>query len=148
LRGPPIFDKETVAKLLAADPHFTTLEPDGSHFTKRWMFKAGNVPRTDKPSLEAKTTSVIDFFIAGPNGWYGHNAIFRYDLDGTLRTIKVPVLLVASPGDELYKAALRVKAMRPDFEFRELPHTEGALPEDAAAWAIAVADYIKALSKK
>lgn len=148
LRGPAIFDPQTLAKLIADDPHYITLEPDGSHFTKRWAFKASSPQKTDSASLEARTRSVMDFFLAGPNGWYGHNAIFRYDLAATLRTVQVPVLLVTSARDELYQAALQVKAMRPDFRFRELQLGEDSSADDAVAWANATAEFIKESSRK
>lgn len=142
LHGPAIFDEVTRQKLLS-DPHFDqTLMADGGHLQRRWdmMYKLAGA----KSSLESVHRSILEFFTAGPDEWYGHDAIFRHDLGATVMRLKVPTLLLIAKGDVLYTQALETKRMRPDFDLIELPWTGVHVIYDAPeSWSDAVAGYLK-----
>lgn len=142
LHGPAIFDAAMREKLVN-DPHFDqSLRPDGSHLQRRWdtMFKLAGA----KSSIESVHQSILQFFVAGPNEWYGHDAIFRYDLNATVVRLKVPTLLLIAKGDVLYTQALEAKRMRPDFKLQELdwPGVH-VIYDEPESWADAVAAYLK-----
>lgn len=142
LSGPPVFPPGKQAELLAENPFDQTLQPDGSHFTKKWaaIYRVA----AGKSTLESIHQSVMQFFIAGPKEWYGHNAIFSYDLAPTLKRLRTPVLLITNRGDVLYDAARDVKKMRPDFAYREIDWNGiNAIADDPIPWTDAVAAYLR-----
>jgi pimeloyl-ACP methyl ester carboxylesterase len=75
--------------------------------------------------------------------WYAHEAVYKYDMIAALKRLKVPAMVIAYPGQVLYKASLAVKAMRPDFILRSITSTAMVASLDPSSeWADAVANYV------
>jgi pimeloyl-ACP methyl ester carboxylesterase len=75
--------------------------------------------------------------------WYAHEAIYKYDMESAVRRLKVPLLIIAYPGQVLYKASLALKNARPDFELRTLTSTAMVASLDQAQqWTDTVASYV------
>lgn len=147
LQGPPIFDSETRAALLAEKPFDQTPRPDGGHLLARWQ--QANNSFGANTSLASRHRSVMEFFTAGPREWYAHDAVFRYDLAPVIERLPVSALILTNSGDSLHNAALEVKAMRADFDYAELASPGAhAIYDDPAPWAAAVAAYVQAASTK
>lgn len=142
LHGPALFDQAMRTKLVN-DPHFDqTPAPDGDHLKRRWdtMYKLAGA----KSSIESVHQSILQFFVAGPNEWFGHDAIFRHDLGATIERVKVPTLLLTAKGDVLYAQTLEAKRLRPDFDLVELSWAGvHVIYDDPAPWADAVATWVK-----
>jgi pimeloyl-ACP methyl ester carboxylesterase len=141
LHGVPLYTAEERAERLAR-PHFDqTPQPDGSHFTRRWEIAR---KLSAKATLEAIHTSVVQFFWAGPNEWYGHHAAFSYDIAPDLRALKMPTMILSNTGDSLHPVVARVKDMRPDFSYAEMPGgTYHVVFDEAEAWSKIVAGFVK-----
>jgi len=141
VHGPPIFDAETLAYLKAVRA-YPELKEDGSHLMEKWR----GLRRTfdGKSTLAEQQQSFLQFFDAGPDEWFAHEAIYNYDLVPVFQKLEVPVLVITNPGDSLHDAALLVKSLRPDFDFVALDiYGTHAIFDAAELWAEGIADYIK-----
>ncbi len=141
--GPAIFEPKVLADILAQPHYDQALASDGSHLLKRWRsVKAGLPP--GPVSAEALHEAVALFFQAGPNEWYAHEAVFRYDLEACLKRLKVPSLVMSNKGDTLYEAAQKVRAMRPVFAYAEVDWAGSQAMFDAPRpWSDAVIRYLE-----
>ena len=103
LHGVPIYTEEERAQWLAK-PHFDqTPREDGSHLTDRWNHLN---PMTDNPAtIEAFHWSIVHFFWAGTNEWFGHHAAFSYDLETDFKALTVPAVVISNSGDRLHTRA-------------------------------------------
>lgn len=114
-------------------------DPEGRHlahtFQTRWRLHGPN------PDPKVITRIVAEKFIGYGEMWWGHNAAFHYDHAEALRRLRHRTLILTNPDDMIYEAALRAKALRPDFDFVELPDggidLTDARPEDWARTAAA-----------
>ena len=142
LHGAPLYDEERRKDRLSR-PHFDqTPKEDGSHLTERWRI-ADNVVGSQATS-EAIHWSVVQFFWAGPNEWFGHHAAFKFDLEPVIRVLVPPTLIISNTGDSLHAIAHQIMEMRPDFSYTELEGgTYHIIFENPESWAVAVTDYIK-----
>jgi pimeloyl-ACP methyl ester carboxylesterase len=141
LDGPPIFDAGTRRKLLAKPPYDGALAKDAAHFVRRWRTVESSLP--GPISTEALHDAVTQFFLAGPKEYYGHDAIFRYDLTAVLKRLTLPVLIMTNPGDTLYQLAKDVMILRPDFVFWDIdwPGSQNVY-DNPEPWSDAVADFL------
>ena len=142
LHGVPLYTAEERAERLAR-PHFDqTPQEDGGHLMRRWEI-ARRMSAT--ASLQAVQTSVVQFFWAGKNEWYGHHAAFSHDLAPDLKAIKAPTLVVSNTGDTLHAVLPRIAALRPDFKIAEMPGgTYHVVFDEAEAWSKIVVNFLKA----
>lgn len=143
LEGLPIF-KGAMLKEVLAEPEFDrTAKPDGATMLARWHAIDAMAKGTLPP--DAIQTSILQFFGAGPHYLYGHQAIFRYDLEAALARLMVPVMLLTYPGDQLNAQALEAKGAHPAFTLvdigapRMMADFQTPIP-----WADAVADRMLA----
>ena len=142
LDGPPLFDAEIRRKLLTAPHYDAALEDDAGHFVRRWRTVSSSLPGSI--SIEALHQAVTQFFLAGAEEWYGHDAIFRYDLTAALTRLTLPVLILTNPGDTLYREAHAVKELRPDFSLVDLGWAGSQAAYDAPGpWSDAVAAFVR-----
>ena len=139
--GPPIFDEDLRQDLLTQTPFDQTPRPDGRHISGRWDLAKDSFGANT--SLESQQQAILQFFIAGPNEWYAHDAVFRYDPIPAIRALNSHALVISNPGDSLHEASKYMNELRPDFSFVELEWSGAHAIYDAAQpWAAAVADYI------
>ena len=88
---------------------------------------------------------MFSLFLAGPNEWFGHHAVFRYDMADALKELKVPMIVLSNPDDLLDFTLDRVRALRPDFSYRRLEGTSSNMAFDQPAeWIEAVTSSVAA----
>jgi len=144
LDGPPIFTGETLQHLLDEPEFDRTPRPHGAALLARW--KEIEAMAKGRLSDEAIQTGLLQFFQAGPNYLWGHQAIFKYDLAAALDRVEVPAMVITYPGDQLRNTALQVARDHPDFTLVQIDSRGMTADfEDPALWANAVADYALAL---
>ncbi|GIW10647.1 MAG: alpha/beta hydrolase [Dehalococcoidia bacterium] len=142
LNGPPLYtEEERQARLARARRGPIPLRPDGSHLLERWQQRLAATPGwTD---LAAMHRNVVQGLLAGEYDWYGHLAVFEYEMLPRFLALRVPTLILTNTGDDLYRFAQRAHALRPDFAYVELPGgTHDIVDEQPRAWAEAVARFV------
>jgi len=139
--GVPIYT-EAEAKARLANPHWDqTYKPDGAHLSERYAFLSGRLAG----SPDALHWSVISLFLAGPNEWFGHHAVFRYDMAQALKELKVPMVVLSNPDDLLDFTLDRVRALRPDFTYRRLDGSSSNMAfDESSKWVDAVTTSVAA----
>jgi pimeloyl-ACP methyl ester carboxylesterase len=116
MHGVPLYTPAEAKSRLESQHWDQTYKPEGGHLTDRWIYLDGRIAG----SLESKQWSVFALFLAGEKEWYGHHAVFKYDMKGALEALKVPVVVVSNGADLLDYTFERVRALRPDFTFQHL----------------------------
>ena len=141
LHGVPIYTPEEREQRLSR-PHFDqTPREDGSHLTDRWAI--ADKVSGQKASPEAIHWSLVQFFWAGPNEWFGHHAAFKYDLETDFKALTMPTTVISNSGDVLHAKMSYLKSIRPDFDYVEIEGgTFHIVYEDAKRWATLVADQV------
>jgi pimeloyl-ACP methyl ester carboxylesterase len=144
MHGVPLYTAAERAERLKTQLHAdTALKPDGSHMTARWKTVADRIGEGNASEASVQWAGVA-FLLAGSTEWYGHQAVFAYDLAPALRAIKAPTLVMSNTADTLHAADLRTVAMRPDFAYREfLGGNAHMMYDDAAQWAAPVIAFLK-----
>jgi len=137
MHGVPLYTPEE-AKVRLDAPHWDKhYKPDGSHLTDRWLYLDGRIAG----SLDSRQWSVVSLFLAGEKEWYGHHAVFKYDMAGALKAIKVPVVVVSNEADLLDYTFERTRALRPDFTYRHLDGKSSNMAfDEPKAWVDGVLD--------
>jgi pimeloyl-ACP methyl ester carboxylesterase len=139
LEGLPIFKGKMLEDLLAEPEFDRTAKRGAATLIARW----GMIDAMGGGSLspELMQTGILQFFGAGQHYLYGHQAIFRYDLEAALGKLRVPVMLLSYPGDQLHAQAVAAKAAHPAFTLIEIDAprmmADFQFPQ---LWARAVAD--------
>jgi len=142
LHGVPIYTEDERSERLKRAHFDQTPIADGSHFIERWRIANGVV--NDLASKEAIHCSLLQFFIAGPKEWYGHNAAFKYNLELDFKSLKVPTTVVSNSGDILHKKMDYLRTLRPDFRFGEIENgTFHIIYEEPERWAKFVVHQLK-----
>ncbi len=136
LHGVALYTPEEAAARLAA-PHWDqTYRPEGEHLSDRWLYLKGRIAG----SPDSVQWSVISLYLAGQNEWFGHHAVFRYDMAAALRALRTPVTVLSNTDDLLDFTFERVRTLRSDFRFRHLDsHSSNMAFDEPAAWVDAVA---------
>lgn len=115
--------------------HFGPPEPkaDGSHLLDAWHKRLKATPGWS--SVEVVHRHLVDGLGSGATNWMAFPLIVNADLGGLLERIAVPTLLYTNTGEDLYAATNRCRAVRPDFDYAELPGgTHDIVDEQPAAW--------------
>ena len=135
LHGVALYTPAEAAARLAA-PHWDqSYRPEGEHLTDRWLYLKGRIAG----SPDSVQWSVISLYLAGENEWFGHHAVFRYDMAAALRALRTPVTVLSNTDDLLDFTFERTRALRADFEFRHLEsHSSNMAFDEPAAWVDAV----------
>ncbi len=141
LNGPPLLSAEDLEKFSGVKLAPKPIHEDGSHLLEAWNRRANySAGWTDKVAMHRR---LVDSLWAGDAAWYGHNAAFKYDMKIDALAITVPTLILTNTGDDIYENALRLKALRPDFEYVELEGgTHDIVDEKPIEWSAAVANFI------
>jgi pimeloyl-ACP methyl ester carboxylesterase len=139
--GVPIYT-EAEAKARLANPHWDqSYKPEGAHLSERYTFLSGRLAG----SPDALHWSVFSLFLAGPNEWFGHHAVFRYDMADAIKELKVPMIVLSNSDDLLDFTLDRVRALRPDFSYRRLEGTSSNMAFDQPVeWIEAVTSSVAA----
>lgn len=139
--GVPIYT-EAEAKARLANPHWDqSYQPEGAHLSERYTFLSGRLAG----SPDALHWSVFSLFLAGPNEWFGHHAVFRYDMADAIKELKVPMIVLSNSDDLLDFTLDRVRALRPDFSYRRLEGTSSNMAFDQPVeWIEAVTSSVAA----
>jgi pimeloyl-ACP methyl ester carboxylesterase len=140
LNGVPLYTAAEARARLDA-PHWDqSYRADGSHLTDRWTFLSGRVAGTP----ESLHWSLVTLFLSGPDEWYGHHAVFRYDMAATLRALRVPVVVLANGEDLLDYTDARVRELRPDFSYVRVESKSSNMAfDEPAAWTRAVVESVQ-----
>jgi pimeloyl-ACP methyl ester carboxylesterase len=117
LHGVPLYTAAEAKARLEAEHWDQRYRTDGSHLSDRWTYLGGRIAG----SADSVQWSVLSMFIAGEHEWYGHHAVFRYDMAGALAALRVPVVVLNNDLDLLGYTVPRVRALRPDFTIVDLP---------------------------
>lgn len=135
MHGVPLYTPEQAAARLAA-PHWDqTYRDAGAHLSDRWMYLSGRVAG----STDALHWSVMSIYLAGDREWYGHHAVFQYDMQRTLQSLRVPAAVLSNERDLLHFTFPRVRELRPDFIYRELSSASSNMAfDEPAPWVDAV----------
>jgi len=134
--GVPLYT-EAEAKARLANPHWDqTYKAEAAHLSERYAFLSGRVAGSE----DALHWSVFSLFLAGPNEWFGHHAVFRYDMARALKELSVPMVVLSNENDLLHFTLDRVRDVRPDFSFHALTSRSSNMAFDhPAEWVAAVA---------
>jgi pimeloyl-ACP methyl ester carboxylesterase len=135
LHGVALYTPAEAAARLAA-PHWDqNYKAEGAHLGDRWLYLTGRVAG----SPDSIQWSVLSLYLAGDTEWYGHHAVFRYDMGGALAALRVPVTVLSNDDDLLDFTFERVRALRPDFVFNHLSaHSSNMAFDEPVPWVAAV----------
>lgn len=146
--GPPIFEGKVLTDFMAEKEFDRTPRPHAGALVERWE-EIARLGTHGALTDEAIQTGLLQFFQAGPNYLYGHQAIGRYPLGAALDTVTAPVMLLTYPGDQLRPVSLALKRAHPGFTLKEIGWTGMTADYQAPGpWADAVADYVLALPRR
>lgn len=136
MHGVPLYTPEQAAARLAS-PHWDqTYRDDAAHLAERWTYLSGRIAGTPA-SLH---WSVFSLYLAGEREWYGHHAVFRYDMAGTLRALRRPAVVLSNAQDLLDFTFERVRALRPDFGYQRLQGSSANMAfDEPVSWVEGVA---------
>lgn len=143
LHGPPLYTaEERQERMSGVEGHEMPLAEDGSHFTERWKRVSGLFSPDATP--ESVQWSVMGWYLAGPQEWYGHRAAFSFDMASALKSVSVPTLIVSNTGDSLHAVTQRVRELRPDFDYVEFESgkTTHIIYDEPEPWARTVAGFV------
>ncbi|MFL2770071.1 MAG: alpha/beta fold hydrolase [Rhodospirillaceae bacterium] len=141
LHGIPIYTEEERAQRLAKPHYDQAPKEDGSHIADRWHY--ANAVSGNMASHEAIHWSLVQFFWAGPNEWFGHHAAFKYDIETDFKALTVPTIIISNSGDILHSKIPYLKSIRRDLTFATIDGgTFHIVFEEAERWATITADLI------
>ena len=118
IHGVPYYSADVMKERAAKPHHDNHIMDDGTHLTKIWnlFYGAGD----GNASLEVTQKSVLNYFSAGEEEWYGHNAVYTHDIWGAVQSVGVPTLLISNTGDMLNPQDQDLAKERPDFQYHEI----------------------------
>ena len=135
LHGVPLYT-EAEAKARLEAPHWDQrYRTDGSHLADRWAYLGGRIAG----SPDSVQWSVLSMWISGETEWYGHHAVFKYDMASSLAALRVPVVVLNNDVDLLAFTVDRVRKLRPEFTVLDLPSRSSNMPfDEPREWVDAV----------
>jgi pimeloyl-ACP methyl ester carboxylesterase len=119
LHCPPYYDAAAWTRRAVFTEAEDIIRDDGRHFADRFRFVrdriTGGLARPDSVHW-----SVLAFYLSRrvpppPNPF------LAYDVQDAIATLAAPTLLISNTNDNLHDAAQRIRAVRPDFAYVELP---------------------------
>jgi pimeloyl-ACP methyl ester carboxylesterase len=131
MHGVPLYTAEQAAARLAS-PHWDqSYRDEAAHLAERWTYLSGRIAGTPA-SLH---WSVVSLYLAGEREWYGHHAVFRHDMAGTLKALRRPAVVLSNAQDLLDFTFERVRELRPDFGYRRLQGSSSNMAfDEPGAW--------------
>lgn len=142
LDNAPFLSAEERAARAGHFPDNQDISADGSHLTSRWSW----VRRVGDPDWSDETVhiSVLTYFLHGPWKEHGHRAIPLFDFTREVSRIRAPTLIVGSRADSVFPSAARLKIVRPDWDYVELPGGPGMVLDRPDEWCSAVLPFLQA----
>jgi pimeloyl-ACP methyl ester carboxylesterase len=142
LSGCPYYEPE-VRKARLADARFQPMQitDDAAHVMKLW-----GVIRQYNPKAGAVNwqRTLIAGLLAGPRGEEAHHAVFEYEIESRLKSLKCPVLLLSGTEDTFYSKLEATKKLIPRCRVAEIPGGDPMITlTKPAEFAAAVLDFIK-----
>jgi pimeloyl-ACP methyl ester carboxylesterase len=135
LHGVPLYTPAEAKARLDAEHWDQRYRTDGSHLSDRWTYLGGRIAG----SADSVQWSVLSMFLAGEHEWYGHHAVFKYDMAAGLAALRVPVVVLNNDLDLLGYTVPRVRALRPDFTIVDLPSRSSNMAfDEPKAWVEAI----------
>ena len=125
LSGAPLYTKEQGEANLAGFPRLV-LKEDGSHLIDFWTYMATWTPPKNDAEARAMTYELVGRLRPGPRNVEAYAAAFTYDLEGGLRRIAAPTLVLAGEN------APGVKDVDPVCSF--LAKAKGAIVPNVGNW--------------
>ena len=146
LHGPMILGdaerREMIDWLITREKAFTAL-PGGAHFVEVAEIREQLADGTIDPAR------ISDYVMMGVQAWqhgaywYGHDAAFAYRHEAPLMRLTQPTLLLTNTGDMTHSAAVEARALRPDFDYREIAGGGIDICDQAPGeWADAIATFL------
>jgi pimeloyl-ACP methyl ester carboxylesterase len=122
LHGVPLYSEaERGQKLAAVTASGVTLAPDGSHLSRHYALVREKIMHGEG-TLEGVQWSTLAYFLASDREMKAYRALFEFDaMERTLRSIRVPALLLVDADDMLLGATRRARELQPSFRYEELP---------------------------
>jgi pimeloyl-ACP methyl ester carboxylesterase len=141
LHGAPVYDADERADRLGK-PHFDqTPKLDGSHLLDYWNLLQRVIGPNAHP--EGIHTGVLSFYLNGSEEWYGHTAAFKYDFAADIPSLQGPALIVSNTADMLAQHAERLRTLRPDFGYCEIPDgSSNIIFDEPEKWAKPIASWL------
>ena len=141
LHGAPVYDADERAERLGKTHFDQTPKPDGSHFVDYWTLLQRVIGAN--ADLSGLHMGVLSFYLNGELEWYGHTAAFKYDFAADVPTLKGPALIVSNTADMLAQHAERLRALRPDFEYAEIPNgSSNIVFDEPDRWAAPIISWL------
>jgi pimeloyl-ACP methyl ester carboxylesterase len=132
LHGVPLYTEAEARARLDAAHWDQRYRSDGSHLADRWAYLGGRIAG----SPDSVQWSTLSMWISGETEWYGHHAVFKYDMKSALAALRVPVVVFNNDLDLLGYTVERVRALRPDFTILPLQSRSSNMPfDEPAAWS-------------
>jgi pimeloyl-ACP methyl ester carboxylesterase len=122
LHGMPLYtDDERRRKLADIQAAGITLAEDGTHLSRHYALVRQQIMHGEG-SLEGVQWSTLAYFLAADREMKAYRALFEYaDMERTLRSLRVPTLLLVDVDDMLLGATRRARELQPAFRYEELP---------------------------
>lgn len=142
LSGCPYYEPE-VRQARLADARFQPMQiaEDGSHITKLWgVIKMYN-PKAGPANWQR---IIIAGLLAGARGEEAHHAVFEYEIEPRLQSLKCPVLLLIGTEDTFYGKLEATRKLIPRCKVAVIPGGDPVItltkPDE---FARAVLDFVK-----
>lgn len=144
LDNAPFYTAEERAARIGRFPDRQDIAPDGSHLTDRWAW----VRRVGDPDWSDETVhvSVVTYFMHGPWKEHGHSVIPLHNFQADVPRISCPALIIASRTDPLFEFGARMHAVRPDWNYAELPGGPGMVLDRADEWCVPVLSFLERMA--
>lgn len=107
----------------------TMLTEELAQFEERWSYFVTG--RSKSVSLMRGFENFVDELLAYPYGWWGHEAVFTFDVGECLRRVGQPAL-VLNPDNHLSEPSRRAAAELVGGRLVELPHLDHGIFDAAA----------------
>lgn len=141
LHGTPLYSPQERAERSARPQHSRKLSPDGSHLTAYFNDLRKYVGTEPRAQITVNW-STINWYLAGIAD-VAHAAVFNYDLEADLKSVRTPVLVLSDLGDSLHINDVRAAGLRPWFQYRQFSEGRShAMMIDPARWAQIAAEFI------
>ena len=82
------------------------------------------------------------YFNTGPTEWFGHHAVWAFDMRSALEGLRAPTLILSNTGDVSHEKTQRARKLRDDFSYHELEGgTVYIVYEEPQRWIAPVIDF-------
>lgn len=142
LHGAPVYSQEERVQRLNHKHFDQTPKEDGGHYLNYWTLLKRVIGPNAK--LSGLHMGLLSFFTNGEKEWYGHTAAFTYDFKADIPAIACPTLIISNTADMLASHAERLRLLRPDFEYSEIPDgSSNIVYDEPKRWAVPIAEWLK-----